>query len=210
MSQARALPNPEPDVQAPPNAEPEAALLPEPDTSGPEVAETVVNEPVEIAGLPPAPPPVSIAPAVRRSRWERYRPRPAVTLVAFGAGIVLGATLFVTRMQPAPVEPQALPASPYLSLPGVGSAPFQVAVLMEGLTSDAALIPNVVPDPALNQLRRVMDGYRAITSVEHQGTIVVDNQAISALVIRGFDIQGRLVATTLTARLVDAKIVEFR
>jgi hypothetical protein len=133
-----------------------------------------------------------------------------VTLFAFGIGIALGAALFVSRIEPPPVQAQQLPASPYQSLPGVQPAPFQVAVLMEGLTADAALIPNVVPDHALNQLRRVMDEYRAISSVEHQGTIAVGNQAISALVIRGFDLQGRLVVTPLTARLVDDQIVEFR
>ncbi|HEY7524193.1 MAG TPA: hypothetical protein VH720_11145, partial [Candidatus Limnocylindrales bacterium] len=147
--------------------------------------------------------------ARRRSRFERYRPRPAITLLTFVAGIGIGAAVFVARIE-APLPPQSLPSSPYQSLSGVAAPPFQVAVLMEGLTSTAENMPHVVPDPALGQLERVLEQYAQIISVEHQGTVVVGNQAVSALVLRGFDLQGRTVATTLTARLVDDQIVEFR
>jgi hypothetical protein len=147
--------------------------------------------------------------AARKSRWDKYRPRPAITLLTFAAGIAIGAGIFMSRIQPPPA-PQTLPPSPYQSLNGIPVTPLPIAGLIDGLMASASRLPRFIPEPALGQLERVTGEYADIVSVEHQGTIVVDNQAISALVIRGFDLQGRAVSTPLTAYLVDGQIVEFR
>jgi hypothetical protein len=224
-----ALPKPQPDTpdETVPGAEagsgpaPEAAEAPEatragsppadaPSADAPpadeESATTVEGVAATVGTVTPEPArPV----AARRSRWEKYRPRPAVTLLTFVLGIAIGAGVFVSRIPP-PVAAPSLPASPYQSLPGTVTAPLQVIVMMEGLTTTADQLPNVVPDPALGQLKGVVDEFAVISNVEHQGSVIVGTQAVSALIIRGIDHQGRTVASTLTAYTVDGKIVEFR
>jgi hypothetical protein len=147
--------------------------------------------------------------SVRRGRTDRWRPRPGITLLTFVLGIAVGAAVFVGRLEPPPA-PESLPDSPYQSLGATNAAPFPVAVLMQGLTSSADQVPRIVPDPALGQLRRVLGEFAVVTSVEHQATIAVGNEGISAIIIRGIDRQGRTALATLTAHLRDNQIVEFR
>jgi len=210
-----ALPEPQPDADV--KAVPEASSGGDAGTDQ-AAAETVeaavtseeaIEAPSEGSAVPVGQTVAPTQPARRSSRWDRYRPRPAVTMLAFAAGIAIGAGIFVSRIEPAPA-PRTLPPSPYGSLVGIPVAPFPVAVLMEGLTTSPERLPTVLPDRALSQLKRVVDSYAVVSSIEHQGTIVVGNQAVSALVIRGIDSDGRTAATVMTARLVDTQIVEFR
>jgi hypothetical protein len=214
MMHTAALPDPERPEQPVPDPEPASD-----DATHGELADgenvSAEDNPDDARDSTPASQPAVAAAAVaapqtvRRTRADRYRPRPAITLVTFAVGVALGAAVFVSRSEP-PAAPQALPESPYQSLGATNAAPFPVAVLMQGLTSSADQVPRVVPDPALGQLRRVLGEFAVVTSVEHQATIAVGNEGISAIIIRGIDRQGRTALTTLTAHLRGNRIVEFR
>lgn len=191
------------------NAEPATIAEPEPPEPVPDEGEDEAHLPTAVEA-----PTAAIVLPVQQERVDRAasrkkgRPHPLVTLIVFLVGVATGAGIFVTRMQPPPI-PETLPVSPYGVLNG-GPAPLGVAVLMDGLTSGASMLPSFVPDPALTQLKRVTEPFAVIASVEHQGTVVVGNKAVSALVIRGRDHQGRETAVTLTCLLVDNRIQEFR